>query len=245
MESDISKALAYQVKKEIAERYFGSKKLIEDDVSNLRHLIDELNKRYEERLGPAFVRIYSLLMEEDIIDRFIALIGWEEKPFYDSYVNESVTIRKRLLEKMRSHGWIKKSRFVNMVFDAYRMLYREYEQVDELKSEILDELSIIKEELKLFEGKYSIDEIMSFVRQLDINRQSMSNVMGSNIDVLDTDKIAQTVKLEDISNLEAEMPYLHSLPEPAKVEDEIEKLAAMAYSRHPEIAVSAVGMAKR
>ncbi len=245
MDSDISKALTYQVKKEIAERYFGTKKLIEEDITNLKNLIDELNDRYEKRLGPAFVRIYSLLMDDDIIEQFFDMTGWEQKPFYDSYVKESVTIRRRLLEKMRSHGWMKKSKFSNMVFDAYRMLYKEYQPIEDLLSEIDEEKAVIKEELKIFKNKYSLDEIMSFVRNLDFEGQGMSKVMGGKVDIIDTDKIAQMTRVEDIEELDKGLPYLHTLPEPDIVEDEIRELAGITYSRHPEIAAAAVGMAER
>ncbi len=242
MEGDISKALTYQVKKEIAERYFGTRRMIQQDIAALKEIIARINEMYEKKLGMAFVRIYSLLMDKDTIDQFIQLIGWNEPPFYDNYVNESVTIRKRLVHRLHSHGWMKKSRFVNMVMDSYRILYREYQAIADLEAEAREEMDIIREELKIFKGKYSLDEIMSFVRNLDFEGQGLAKVMGSKVDVIDADEIAAKMDIGNIDDVEQELPTIFPVPEPDKVEDELKELAESTYSRHPEIAASAVSM---
>ena len=243
MEGDISKALTYQVKKEIAERYFGTRKVIEQDIAALKKIIDRINDMYENRLGTAFVRIYSLLMDRDTVELFIDLIGWDEPRFYDRYVSESVTIRKRLIQnKLHAHGWMKKSKFVNMVLDSYRILYREYLKIAELEAEAREEIEIIREELKIFRGKYSLDEIMSFVRNLDFEGQGLAKIMGGKVDVLDVDEIAGKMDIGDVEDVEKNIPLIFPVPEPDQVEKELEKLAESAYSRHPEIAASAVSM---
>jgi len=242
MEGDISKALTYQVKKEIAERYFGTRRVIEQDISAVKEMIDRINDLYENRLAMALVRIYSLLMDSDTIEKFIKLIGWDEPPFYDRYINESVSIRKRLVHRLHSHGWMKKSRFVNMVMDSYRILYREYQKIAELEDEAREEIEIIREELKIFRNKYSLDEIMSFVRNLDFEGQGLAKVMGGQVDVIDADKIAAKMDIGNIDEVEKGIPRIFPVPEPDEVEAELEKLAESTYSRHPDIASSAVSM---
>ncbi len=242
MEGDISKALTYQVKKEIAERYFGTRRMIEQDIASLKKIIDRINDLYENRLGMAFVRIYSLLIDSDTIERFIKLIGWDEPPFYDQYVNESETIRKQLVHRLSSHGWMKKSRFANMVMDSYRILYREYLKISELEAEAREEIEIIRQELKIFKNKYSLDEIMSFVRNLDFEGQGLAKVMGGKVDVIDADKIAAKMDIGNIDDVEKGIPRIFPLPEPDKLEDELEELAESTYSRHRDIAASAVSM---
>lgn len=242
MEGDISKVLTYQVKKEIAERYFGTRRLIEHDMTYISDLIQLMNNRYESKIGPGLVRIYSLLMDMDIIDRFLALIKWDGHPFLDSYVVESKTIRKRLVEKIRSHGWFQRSRFVNLILDSYRELYREYKAIADMEEEAREELEIIKEELKIFKEKYSLEEIMTFVRHLDFEGQDMAKVMGGNVTALDPNDLTKKMDFGDIKLLEKQLPRMPALPEPDVLESALRELSETAYSRHGEMAAAAISM---
>ncbi len=244
MEGDISKALAYQVKREIAQRYFGTRKLIEQDIAGLKDMITRINKRYENRFAMALIRVYSLLMDRDIINQFETLIGCKEPLFYDRYVNHSATIRKRLVHKLHPHGWLKKSKFINMVLDSYRLLYREYNAISELEAEAREELSIIREEIKIFRNKYSLDEIMSFIRNLDFQGQDMAKVMGSNVDVVDANDIERKIDIEDVDQIEKGLPFIPSMPDPDTAEPVLKRLAETIYARHPEITASVVSMVK-
>ena len=225
MEGDISKALTYQVKKEIAERYFGTRRLIEHDMASINDLILLINKKYENKIGPGLVRIYSLLMDMDIIEKFLEFIQWDGHPFLDNYVVESETIRKRLIEKLHSHGWLQKTRFANLVFDSYRQLYRECQAIVDMEKEAVEELQVVKEELKLFKDKYSLEEIMTFVRNLDFQGQDMAKVMGGNITSFDPDELTKKMDLGNIETLEKQLPRIPVLPEPEALESELRNLS--------------------
>ncbi|MDY6895822.1 MAG: hypothetical protein SVO01_10465, partial [Thermotogota bacterium] len=123
MEQDIGKALTYQIKREIAERYFGYRKIIEEDRQALEAMISDLCFLYEQNIGRDIVRIYVLLRNLNLIDEFLKLTGWEGRPFFDQYIVESGTIRERLLKKMELHGWLAHYKFNNLLLDSYERLY--------------------------------------------------------------------------------------------------------------------------
>ena len=50
MDVDISKVLAYEIKKEIADRYFGFRKLIEEDKNALARLIHKQSITIEQKI---------------------------------------------------------------------------------------------------------------------------------------------------------------------------------------------------
>ena len=208
-------------------------------------MVAQAQQLYETRIGPALVRIYSLLMDEDLIDRFLQLVNWHNRPFFDSYVIKSESIRKRLVEDMHAHGWLNKTRFFNMLMDSYRTLYRETESLNDLKTDIREEIEIIEEELKIFRTKYSLEEIMSFVRNLDFQGRNMAKVLGSSIDTNNPEKLADKLKLENAESLAEDLPEIPDLPEPDAIHDALKELAATTFSRHQDMAANAITMTEK
>ena len=231
---DIEKALAYQVKKEIAERYFRARKVIEEDSANVKKMIGELNGIYKTRLAPAMLRIYALLADEDLIVQFLAEAGWKDRPFLDDYMSNSAEIRKGLMQGVEPHGWLKSSKFANMVLDSYEKLYENYLDFDDLREEILDELAVIKEELVQFERNYSLDEIMSFLRSLNFEDEATVKSLGKNIDSSKMGELEKKLAFPDISIIEGQMPDVPRLPVPDKFRDRLKALAHQAYERHED-----------
>jgi len=229
---DIEKALAYQIKKEIAQRYFRIRKLIEEDSENVKKMMRELSRIYEERLSPAVIRIYALLMDDDLIERFLEAAGWHGRPFMDEYVIHSANIRRRLIQGMEPHGWLKSSRFTNLVLDSYQDLYEKYLEFDDLREEILDELAVVTEEIQQFERNYSLDEIMSFLRNLNFEDETTIKALGKNIDSSKMGELEKKLAFPDISKIADQMPEVPKLPKPDQIRDVLKELAHEAYDRH-------------
>ena len=235
MSYDIEKALAYQLKKEIAERYFALRKLIEDDTSNAKVLLERLDSVYRKRIRPAILRIYVLLSDEDLIREFSNLLGLKSPPFLEEYLKLSKHEKRKLIEELEPHGWFKESRFLNMLLDSYKQLYREWEQYHELREEVLDELQIVKEEMDQFTRNYSLDEIMHFLRTLDIEHESASRALGK---VVEGRKMGEFDKRlgfsQDINELFNKVPELDALSTPEFVEKDLKDLGKMAWKRHQD-----------
>ena len=235
MSYDIEKALAYQLKKEIAERYFALRKLIEDDTSNAKVLLERLDSVYRKRIRPAILRIYVLLSDEDLIREFSNLLGLKSPPFLEEYLKLSKHEKRKLIEELEPHGWFKESRFLNMLLDSYKQLYREWEQYHELREEVLDELQIVKEEMDQFTRNYSLDEIMHFLRTLDIEQENASRALGK---VVEGRKMGEFDKRlgfsQDINELFNKVPELDALSTPEFVEKDLKDLGKMAWKRHQD-----------
>ena len=85
MEPDISKVLSYEIKKELADRYFGFRKLIEEDKQAFHREVRHCALTLEQKIGLDLALLYILLHDEDLIQRFLERTGLEEKIFYDPY----------------------------------------------------------------------------------------------------------------------------------------------------------------
>ncbi len=164
---DISKALALEVKKEIADRYFGFRKQIENDTSAYLAKIAETALNLENNVGFDLIRIYSLLQGDHLINEFIRLTGFESKFFFDSYVNNSPTIRKRVFASRSIRGFTGKRRFKNLFYDTYEELYTNIHEFHETMDELTEEYEVIEEQIKIFYRKNDICMIMQFFRSFD------------------------------------------------------------------------------
>ena len=123
----LDEALSGEVKKDIAERYFRFRKLIEDDKFDLSEKIRQYSFILQKRISFDLIRIYILLRDEDIIQAFLHLINLNEKLFYDTYLTESPSIAQRVFECQRFRGFTKSGRFKNYLIDCYENISRRRE----------------------------------------------------------------------------------------------------------------------
>jgi hypothetical protein len=187
-EYDIGKALAYQVKREMAERYFSARKTIEDDITMLHSKITELSDYFDFVIASDFLRLYSILVEKDLIDKFLEMINLKEPSFYDDYMIRSKNIKNRLLMGFQDRGWTSYGKFHNRFKDSYLKLFENVMRYNEKVQELIDFENIVKEETALIKTKFSLDEMMCFMRELD--REDVPGVMTENI-------CCRTERLED------------------------------------------------
>ncbi len=233
MSHDIDKALAYQVKKEIAQRYFRLRKLIEDDSTNLQKLIKRLNEIYQNDIKKSLLRIYSLLIDEELIKEFILKLGLTHIPFLKEFKNLSYEEKKKLLKDIEGGGWFKIGRHSNKILKSYEDFYRKWQKYFDLREEVFDELAIVKEEIEHFKKNYSLDEIMHFLKGLNLEEEAMKASLGSGIDVKKTNSLDSEMAIDiDLKKIMESIPKLDKIPPLEEISSILKKLARRAYLHH-------------
>ncbi len=230
---DFAKTLAFEVKKEIAERYFGFRKIIEEDSDYYRQDIISSTLVLETQIGFDLLRIYALLQEDQLIEDFYQLTKLGDVLFFDSYVASSPTIRKQLLESQPIRGFFRKSRFHNMFFDLYEILRS---HVDSYRSQIaalIEDHEVIEEEIKMFYQKNDISGIMLFLRNLD-GDSSTSGTMSGNLDSGGSISMEEKMRLQAPQPVEKFLPILQAIPDPADIQPELKALVNRAYQQQPD-----------
>ncbi len=164
---DITEILAFEVKKEMADRYFGFRKRIEDDTVAYSERLALSSLELENKIGFALIRIYILLGRETLISSFLSLVGLPRDFFYDRYILESPTIRKRVFTGIAYRGLTWKRGFRNMFYDTYDNLAAYIDEYRKTVTELTEEQETIREQINLFYRKNDIDSIMNFIRRLD------------------------------------------------------------------------------
>lgn len=207
---DMETMLSLEIKKEIADRYFGFRKMIEDDSREYRLHIQEAYRQLEDEVGFDLVRLYLLLRRESLIHDFFRLTGLRDAIFLDSYLLQSKTIRRRLFQGQRIHGFTRRSRFHNLFFDVYNRLQTGMAAYARTFKALAEEGGDIADEIKVFYRKNDLASMMGFLRRLDGGLDS--GPMNASVGPLRDNDLEDKMRITAPASVETLLPAFPLLP---------------------------------
>lgn len=232
MTSDISDVLNYEIKKELADRYFGFRKLIEQDKALLKQDIRHHTLTLGQRILFDLNRIYIMLQDEKLIRRFLQLTKLEEKFYYDPYILTSPTLRARIFSGVKTWGLTAAGRFKHLFMSTYDQLTRDVEDYREKYAELVEDQETIEEEIKIFYRKNDISSIMGFLRSMD-GAGAESNLEGA-LDTGLSEHFERKMRMEPPAKISHEIPFIPSLVPAHQIKKELKKLAKDAFPLHKD-----------
>ncbi len=231
---DIDQMLSAEVKKEIADRYFGFRKLIEEDIQNYDDQVLASVRRLEQKTGFDLVRLYILLKDRQLIHDFFQVAGLDERLFYDPYLTESPTIKKRVFAGRMVHGLTKNSRFRNLGLDTYEDLRRHINEYRENLEKLRQEQETISEEINLFYRKNDLGTIMGFLRGLGGTGAHKAGDMEGGLTPLTGESLEKKMKVHPPSPVEDLLPDIPAIPPLAEVKGRLKTILDKAYRQQGE-----------
>lgn len=229
MEHDIAKVLAYEIKKELADRYFGFRRLIEEDKQALEQRIRQQTLTIEQQICLDLVRIYILLRDEAIIQEFCDLTGLRKAMFYDPYVVQSPTIRHRVFEGVRAGGLTMAARFRNLLLNSYETLVEHVSRYLERFGELLSERETIEEEIRLFYRQNDLSNIMTFLRGLDNSSAVGGNSLEAGPGLGSAAALEEKLRVTPPLPIEKSLPIIPPLVPLRRIRRPLKQLADKAY----------------
>jgi hypothetical protein len=230
---DLNTTLAFEVKKELADRYFGFRKIIEEDTNEYQQNIIASALELEEKIGFDLIRLYVLLQDDDLIENFFKLTALGEILFYDHYINKSPTIRKKVLADIPLRGFTRKQRFHNLFFDLYNILEADVADYRQRVLELAQDQETIKEEINIFYQKNDISGIMLFLRGIDGATPGSSGPMAGAMNTDNAITMEEKMRLLPPQPVEKFLPVLSLIPPAASIRSELKQLVSTAFSRQP------------
>ncbi len=232
MVTNIQDVLAYEIKKEMADRYFGFRKLIEEDTLDLKEKARQHSFILEKRISFDLIRIYILLREKKIIQDFLHLTGFKEELFYDPYLAESQNIKTRVFQGTKLRGFTWKGRYKNMIFDIYERLVVHTEQYREMASELEELGETIQEEIKIFQRNNDLGNIMGFLRSLD--RHSSHGAMQGGMEAGIAENLQKKLQIQPPELKSSQEAILNTPPPLSSIKSRLKELLNEAYKLHGE-----------
>ncbi len=228
MNHDFEQDIAYEVQKDIADRYFGFRRLIEQDIKDYGDRVLASSARLEQKIGFDMVRIYILLKDQELIKEFFEITGLEKMIFYDPYLTESLSIQKRVFQGQHVRGLTRKSRFVNMVFDTYRSLSEHIEEYRRTLEELIEEREAISEEIETFYNKNDLTTIMSFMRSLGDNLYKSGSMEGG-LTPMTGEHLDHKMKIHPPKPVEELLPVLPRVPPLEEIKKPLKNIVNRAW----------------
>ena len=227
MKPSIDKVIAYEIKREIAERYFGFRKLIEEDKISLSEHIRQHTFILEKRISFDLIRIYILLKEEQVIHAFLELTGIEEELFYDPYLSESQVIKQRVFEGIRFRGLTQKGSFHNAVLDCYERLEVNIDHYRSKFEELVADQEMISEEIKIFYQQNDLGSILNFLRSL--GDQNLSGNMHGGMEPGIARDLEKKLHIPPPSPVEQFLPIIPPLVPLKVINSDLKKIITQAF----------------
>ncbi|MEW6291258.1 MAG: hypothetical protein AB1545_15555 [Thermodesulfobacteriota bacterium] len=228
----VDEVIAYEIKRDIADRYFGFRKLIEKDKLDLENEIRIHSFILEKRISFDLIRLYIILKDEELIDSFLSLTGIDKKQFYDPYFTESATIQDRVFEGIRVRGLTRSGRFHHLAMDCYERLAVHSEQYRLKFAELQEANANIAEEIKVFYEQNDLGSILGFLRSLGGSHR-MGDMEGG-MEIGMAQSLEKKMAIAPLLPIENYLPVIKPLPPPAGIARDLKKLLDRAYKLHDE-----------
>ncbi|PIE57761.1 MAG: hypothetical protein CSA33_06860 [Desulfobulbus propionicus] len=228
----INHILTLEVRKEIAERYFGLRKTIEEDIQRYNEQLKAALNAMEMTVGMTLIRIYILLQHTKIIKEFNQLIGLNDDLFFDPYLVESATIRRRLFngtDQTRGRGITKKQKFTNLLYTLYQQLLQAVEEYRRVRQHLMQEEETIAEEIKMFHRNNDLSAIIGFLRHLDSDPIHTGYMAGDLMKARDK-KLAEKMYVQPPLQAEKVLPPIPAMPPCKEVKKLLAQLAKNAFT---------------
>ncbi len=204
--------LSLEIKKEMADRYFGFRKMIEDNRRQYDQGVLEAYRQLEDRVGFELIRLYLLLHQEPLIHDFFRLTGLRDHIFFDPYLLSACTIRHQLFAGQRSRGLTRRSRFRHIFFDVYNRLVEGIAVYRTTLNRLTEEGEIITQEIGLFHRKNDVGAMMGFLRGLNTGSVLEDGLGAGGVAQLRDNSLEQKLRIEPPVAAEHLLPNFPALP---------------------------------
>lgn len=228
---NIDSILTLEVKREIAQRYFGFRKAIEEDSHAYMDKVQKLSVQLEEQVGHDLVRIYTLLKGEKLIERFIQLTNLPKRLFVDSHINTQPQ-KDELFNEQGFRGFTRKGCLQNMFFDAYSRLCRHIDQYRKVFDELVEEQETIHEQINLFYRKNDINSILHFLRGLEGESATNGTIQFNEASQR---QFEEKMRIDPPPPANELLPELPKLPESRSVKKQLKELVMQACRQQPDL----------
>lgn len=231
MSYDIAAALNIEIKKEMADRYFSFRTLIETDTEALGQAVAAAVE-IEQVVVIDLTRLYILLNNEELIDSFLQLSGLETPYYFDPYILTSATIKKRMFQDVSVWGLTWKGRFSKIFLNCYDDLCKHIDIFRGLREELYTEQEIIGETIDLFYRQNDISSMLGFFRSLESTSQIGSSMEGGMNTGFD-DSLEKKMRISRPDMVDGTIHALPPLVSAEQIKTQLKQLASKAHSHHP------------
>jgi hypothetical protein len=163
---DITKALAYEIKQDIANRYFGFRKRIETESNQYLEKLRSAGKEYAVAIKADVQRMQCLLKKDEIFRTFMNFTGLPDAIGCHT-IPQAHSQWKPLFANLKGEGLTRRRRHRNLVYKVYRSLTGNIAAYQDVFIRLEEEHEDICKEIDRFYRRNDLSGILNFLREID------------------------------------------------------------------------------
>lgn len=164
---DFANAIAYEVKQEMADRYFGFRTRIEHRCREYLTQLKDSGTTLTAHIQLNLCRMQFLLREPHLFHTFLDLIHLPREIAADVCSRPLPFGEQELFLTLRGHGFTRWRRFRGLAIVVYGFLVESVAIYQRTFQELKEEYTEISTEIDKFHQQNDLGEILSYLRQLD------------------------------------------------------------------------------
>lgn len=234
---NMEQMLSLEIKKEIADRYFGFRKLIEEDRQTFDRRVGEARRLLEKTVGVELIRVYFLLHTEHLIHDFFRLTGLKDTLFFAPNQPGDANARLQLFSGLEYRGLTRRSRFRSLFLDTYIRMTQALADYKVALNNLHEERDTIVEEIEIFYRKNDLGLMMDFMRGLNGVPGGETAHMGADLTPHRDSRLEEKMLIEPPPEVEQLLPTFATPPPLKKCKKALVQLIDTAYGEqdHPDV----------
>ena len=226
---DISKALVYEIKQDIANRYFGFRKQIETESRQYLDKLQNVDEQYAANIVMNMQRMHCLLQNDQLFASFIQFTGIPES-IGNLYTDpQSPAQWQRLFAGLRGKGFTRRRRFRNLLYHVYRLLAADVDTYRDIFIQLEEEHEDICKEIDRFYRMNDLSGILNFLREID-NPDSGSGLSKLTAQFLPDRNMEEELRIQPPPAVTTRMPSLPRMPLLEAARPTLESLVTQAFA---------------
>jgi hypothetical protein len=228
---DIAAALAYQIKKEIAENYFGTRKGLEEERQDLLLQGKELQKSWDQEVLPLLNRIDQLLLGDQSGRAFWNLIGRGDLFTGRKSVQEGTGTKPKVISCSPPFAMTVRGKYKKLIVTFYRMAIERGAPLFQKHHSLQKRVDLFNEELIRFQSSCNLLEVLSFIKSLE-NLDDLKGVLGNNSDPRTIPALEEKLLIKPLDLAGEGGEVLRTLPPLMEIQRPLEGLIDQTFQIH-------------
>jgi hypothetical protein len=229
---NIANAIAYEIKLEMANRYFGYRTRMENQSKEYLIRLQESGRELETTVRLDLCRMQYLLQEPRLFCSFVNLVGLPRDYALNLCSRQSFSQVQELFMTMRGEGFTRWRRFRRLAIIVYHSLADAIATYQNMYLLLQDEHAEICREIEKFQRHNDLSEILCFLRDLDSPDSERMKFLHSQVSLQSSNSFEHDLRLALPPPVTESMVLLNLLPPFNQIKGQFTELLKQAFARH-------------
>ena len=229
---DIAAALAYQVKKEIAENYFGTRRELEEEREDLVGQANKVRKDWSQEVQAPLVLIGELLLEPETVKSFLALLG-QDRLSLEVPDRPGRTFAEAVASCSLPFALTSQAKYQALIAQLVSLAWARSQPVLERARILEKKVRLYNEDLAKFSLSYSLQEILAFIKAIE-GSSELKGVLGENTDPRAVPELERKLMLKSLDPSTLGLSEVKPLPKLSQIREPLRALVKQAFRRNTE-----------